>query len=153
LFAQNEVRVTHADANLLCKTHDAWLAEPDDGPGDNYWLVGQLIERHTVKKMMENVNAGENNLGEPHFEDQYWIGARSYTHHNEHNPGEWIWEKLNTTVNWFDWAPNEPNDYHRQQCLSYLRYDYGRDIFYNWNDWDCNAVADYICEKLCDVSS
>jgi len=31
---------------------------------------------------------------------------------------------LNTTVEWFDWAPGQPNDYHRQQCLSYVRYDY-----------------------------
>ena len=47
------------------------------------------------------------------------------TKHDEHNPGEWIWEYSNTTVEWFDWAPGEPNDYHRQQCMTFLRYDYG----------------------------
>ena len=46
------------------------------------------------------------------------------TKHNEHVPGEWIWEHTNTTVKWFDWAPDEPNDYHRQQCLAYIRYMY-----------------------------
>ena len=44
------------------------------------------------------------------------------TGHSEEHPGEWIWEHTNNTVQWFDWAPNEPNDYHRQQCMAYVRY-------------------------------
>ena len=46
------------------------------------------------------------------------------TKHDTHNTGEWIWETSNKTINWFDWAPGEPNDWHRQQCLVYLRYNY-----------------------------
>ena len=53
--------------------------------------------------------------------DKYYL---LQTKHNDHNPGEWIWEATNTTVEWFDWAEGEPNDYHRQQCMSYLRYTY-----------------------------
>merc|ERR1712141_570836 len=56
----------------------------------------------------------------------------------------------NTSISWFDWAPGQPDDYHRQQCLTFLRYDYGDKLTYNWNDWDCNADADFICEKVCD---
>ena len=44
------------------------------------------------------------------------------TGHSEEHPGEWIWEHANTTVQWFDWAPNQPDDYHRQQCMAYIRY-------------------------------
>lgn len=150
LFADNFQRVTHDEAGVLCKSHGAILAELEDGPGDNYWVVSQLIDRHTKKTMLESRKvAHENSLGGPHYEDQWWIGAKSYTRHDEHRPGEWRWEHENTTVEWFDWAPYEPNDYHRQQCLTFLRYDYGEDFTYNWNDWDCNTVADYICEKLC----
>jgi hypothetical protein len=119
----------------------------DDGAGDNYWIVEQLM-----KRLPDNEAAGEELQG-PHYDDQWWIGAKSYTKHDTHNPGEWVWEKLNTTVTWFDWAPGEPNDYHRQQCLAYLRYDYFGNPTYNWNDWDCNTVADYVCEKLCATNS
>merc|ERR1712203_244686 len=81
-------------------------------------------------------------------EDQWWIGARSYTGHSEEHPGEWVWENSNTTVQWFDWAPNQPDDYHRQQCMAYIRYtSLGMTYTYHWNDWDCNSqLADYICE-------
>merc|ERR1712179_205977 len=143
-FANEYVKVNHEDATTLCNARDAWLAEPDDGAGDNYWIVDQLLQRLETQKSFEE------GLNQPHYDDQWWIGAKSYTKHDTHKPGEWVWEKLNTTVEWFDWAPGEPNDYHRQQCLAYLRYDYFGDPFYNWNDWDCNTVADYICEKKCD---
>ena len=36
-----------------------------------------------------------------------------------------MWESTNKTVEWFDWAPGQPDDWHRQQCLVYIRYDYG----------------------------
>jgi len=146
LFGKDHTKVTHADATALCAGHgDAWLAEVEDGGRDNGWLVGQLMNRLN-KQPMKNTD-----LGFGHYEDQWWLGAKSYSHHNEHQPGSWTWEHLNATVDWFDWAPHEPDDYHRQQCLTYLRYQY--DPFYQtyeWNDWDCNDVADYICERLCD---
>jgi len=152
LFAHKYEDVTHGDATTLCESHGAYLAELVDGPGDNYWVVGKLLDIYNTKKQ---AGAAVNDLSGPHFEDQWWIGAKSYTKHNEHVPGEWIWEHANTTVQWFDWAPDEPNDYHRQQCLAYIRYMYptviGWEPFYNWNDWDCNALADYICEKPCDM--
>ena len=79
----------------------------------------------------------------------------------------------------FDWMRNEPNDWHSQNCLTFLKdqvissfegtkyYQYiqlleneklavscFQDIFgfgaYHWNDWDCKAMARYICEKDAD---
>merc|ERR1711981_1079132 len=144
LFADAYVKVTHADATTLCNARGGWLAEPNDGPGDNYWIVDQLLQR-----LPNNIEGGEELEG-PHYEDEWWIGAKSYSKHSEHSPGEWIWEKLNTTVEWFDWAPGQPNDSHRQQCMAYLRYNYFGENTYNWNDLDCETnVADYICEKMC----
>merc|ERR1712227_751142 len=137
--------LAHPLVRFLCLHRDAWLAEPDDGPGDNYWIVGKLLEKYPDK--MVEVEGPEG----PHYDDSWWIGAKSESKHDDHNPGVWRWEKLNTTVEWFDWAPGQPNDYHRQQCLSYVRYDYFGDNTYQWNDLDCESnVADYICEKLCD---
>ena len=54
-----------------------YLAEVVNGPDDNYWIVSQLIGRHT-REMSETDLTNKNTLGEPHFEDQWWIGAKSY---------------------------------------------------------------------------
>merc|ERR1712136_75763 len=51
-------------------------------------------------------------------------------------------ESTNTTVDWFDWAPGEPNDYHRQQCLVYIRYDY----------FGVSAKCAYICHSILYIS-
>merc|ERR1711997_167248 len=150
LFANEYTRVNHADATALCNTHDGWLAEIEDGPDDDRFIIKRLIEIWRTKKESAPAKV-EGELTGPHYEDQWWIGAKSYTRHNEQNPGEWIWEHLNSTVEWFDWAPGQPDDYHRQQCLTFLRWMHGDDPDYEWNDWDCNATADYVCERACDV--
>ena len=49
----------------------SWLAEPDDGPGDNYWIVNKLLE-----KFPDKMTKGEELEG-PHYDDQWWIGAKS----------------------------------------------------------------------------
>jgi len=151
LFADAYVRVNHADATTLCNARGGWLAQIEGAPEENYWIVDKLIG------LLPNKGApkysGQEELDGPHWDYQYWIGAKSYTKHNDHNPGEWVWEATNTTVEWFDWAEGEPNDYHRQQCMSYLLYTYFGNPTFQWNDWDCNTVADYICEKPCSMNS
>merc|ERR1712038_605327 len=142
-FAEYNTRVNHADATTICEYHGGWLAEALD-VHDNHWIVDQLLQRLGNEK-----SSLEPELEGAHHEDQWWIGAKSYTKHDEHNPGAWYWERTNATVEWFDWAPGQPNDHHRQQCMTYIRYDYFGDQTYNWNDRDCNDVADYICEKPC----
>jgi len=43
---------------------------------------------------------------------------------------------------------NEPNDWHGQNCLTFLK---DQDIFgfgvWHWNDWDCSQTARFICER------
>merc|ERR1712141_519170 len=149
-FADEDTRVNHADATALCNAKGGWLAEIDDIDWhhvDNQWLVDRLLDIHFHR----NQDKSKANLEGPHYDDQWWIGARSYTDHSEEHPSEWVWEHANTTVQWFDWAPNQPDDYHRQQCLAFIRYTvYGITYTYHWNDWDCNSqLADYICEAPC----
>merc|ERR1711992_115188 len=147
-FADENTRLNHADATAVCNGKGGWLAEIVDTDWhhvDNGWLVDKLLDIYYSK------NGKPDQLGGPHYEDQWWIGARSYTGHSEEHPGEWTWEHANTTVQWFDWAPNQPDDYHRQQCLAFIRYtSLGMTYTYHWNDWDCNSqLADYICEAPC----
>ena len=52
-----------------------WLAEIDDTDWhhvDNGWLVDKLLDIYYSK------NGKPDQLGGPHYEDQWWIGARSY---------------------------------------------------------------------------
>jgi len=156
LFGEQYASVNHDDAAYLCQGHDAWLAELEDGADDNYWVVNKLWHLHNQFRKFESVPSKENNLGDhTDYGDQFWIGARSYTKHDVHNPGAWIWENLNTSVTWFNWEDGQPNDWHRQQCMTFVRHDFTNgngdvvDFTYNWNDQDCNDQADYICEKLC----
>merc|ERR1711953_1411918 len=137
LFPTTLARVSHGDAKL---------AEPLDGAPNNYWIVDQLQTRLYENNKPEDFEGLEG----PRYDDIWWMGGKSYTKHDSHNPGEWVWETANTTIEWFDWAPNQPDDWHRQQCLTYLHYNYFGVPTYQWNDWDCNTVADYICEKPCE---
>lgn len=139
-FGLDSEKVSHDHAKILCEAHGGFLAEVPWGPQLNHWIVLQLLDR-----------AKETGERRPHFERQYWLGARDFGHHNEHIPGTWVWEHRNTTVEWFDWGTNEPNNYGGQNCLTYLYYE---DIFgfrnFHWNDWSCDEAADFICEKIID---
>merc|ERR1712002_550761 len=125
--------VTRDDASLLCAAHDSWVAELDH-PGINYWLKSQLLN---------NFEAGDR--------VQFWMGAFTGDRHSENMPGEWIWPHKNETVKWFDWAPNEPNNYYGEYCMGMMEvhdpFYFYRD--YYWNDLDCDGTHHYICEKKC----
>merc|ERR1711936_359291 len=54
LFADNYARVNHEDAGLLCESHNGWLAELEDGPGDNYWVVQKLIDLREMGRQLPN---------------------------------------------------------------------------------------------------
>jgi len=148
-FGNNYEKVTHNTAKLLCQSMGGFLAEVPYGPHLNNWIVNQLLDRNTK---YFNVDS-ENGLGRPHYETQYWLGARDFGHHNDHMPGHWMWEHRNTSVEWFDWGSDEPNNYNGQNCLTYLQYT---DVFFpsfstfKWNDWDCDVPADFICEQIID---
>merc|ERR1711922_134303 len=79
----------------------------------------------------------------PHPGVNYWIKAKLldlYTPDKQEKAG-------------VPWGNNEPNDFHGQNCMTYM--EYRNPIFQNyrdyfWNDSDCNSdVAHYICVKDC----
>merc|ERR1712115_279707 len=133
-YFEGTERVTRDDADLLCQSHDAWVAELDH-PGINYWLKSQLLNRFEAGDRIE-----------------FWMGAFTGERHSENAPGEWIWPHKNETVQWFDWAEGQPNNYHGQYCMALM--EWHRDPFYFdrdyfWNDLECDWTQHYICEKQC----
>eukprot|EP00091_Calanus_sinicus_P017891 TRINITY_DN389_c0_g1_i1.p1 TRINITY_DN389_c0_g1~~TRINITY_DN389_c0_g1_i1.p1 ORF type:complete len:192 (-),score=70.67 TRINITY_DN389_c0_g1_i1:81-611(-) len=130
--------VTRDDADILCAFHDSWVAELDH-PGINYWLKAELLK-----------------MTEPGDFNQFWLGAKTTGRHDpDHDQGEWSWQHRNETVEWFDWANGQPNDWHNENCL--VLAEYHNPLFpsrrdYLWNDYFCDgASAHYICEKKCAV--
>ena len=72
--------------------------------------------------------------------------------HSEASPGEWWWPHHNESVDWFDWADGQPNNFQGQNCLAMIEqhdpfFPMFRDYF--WNDFDCDMSAHYICEHKC----
>merc|ERR1711892_916928 len=130
-------QVTKQDAEILCSFHEGWLLEIDR-PALNYWIKAQLLEKYT-EKADAKVPWG----------NQFWMGAVTMDHHNDHVNGNWMWPKQNVSVDWFDWGENEPNDYHTQFCMTYMEWRgiWNKDYF--WNDYNCDGVGHYICMKEC----
>jgi len=147
-FGQNNEKVTHDVAKLICEGMGGFMAEIPYGPHLNYWIVGKLLEKNKfITKVDSEVGAGA-----PNYDIQYWLGATDLSYHNIHHPGNWVWEHRNTTVQWFDWADGEPNNFHHgENCLTMLYYE---DWFgfrnFHWNDEKCDHVMDFICEQIID---
>ena len=140
-------QVTKSDADILCASHQGFIAEIDQ-VGLNYWLKSQLIEKYTPDRQPASLAKA----GVP-WGNLFWLGAVTQEHHDDHVNGNWLWPHANVAVEWFDWGDNEPNDFHSQNCLTFMEYrnvifqDF-RDYF--WNDSDCKEdVAHYICVKEC----
>ena len=75
-------------------------------PGINYWLKSHLLE-----------------ITEPGRREAFWLGGRCQGRHSEHQPGTWTWDHMNETIEWFDWADGEPNNYdHNEMCLTLTEY-------------------------------
>merc|ERR1712000_135996 len=140
LPAEDHEKVTKGDAELICEGHDGWLVEVDENTseGKNHWL------RHLLEDLVEHEEGWHGH----NYDDQWWIGATVQGEHGDHNWGNWVWDHSNTSVDWYDWLEGEPNDWHGQNCLTYLfeHHEHGWGS-YGWNDWDCHQVARYICEK------
>merc|ERR1712080_234181 len=102
-----------------------------------------------LKKLISDVE-GQGRPGQPgqKWGDQWWIGATVNGPHDDHQWGNWTWDHTGTSVEWFDWMRNEPNDWRQQNCLTFLK---DQDIFgfgpHHWNDWGCDQLARYICER------
>merc|ERR1712001_37993 len=125
--------VTKESADVICAAHGgAWVAEMDH-PGINYWLKSLLIDHE------EGANQG----------NQYWLGGTTSERHGSHHPGTWWWPHFNRTIEWTDWADNEPNNMDRNEnCMTF--YEYRDPIFpifrdFYWNDMDCDGIARYLC--------
>merc|ERR1712080_571957 len=135
-------KVTKADAELICKGHEGWLVDMDEGWGSQ---KNNMLKKIIIDKEVEIGHHGGPGM---QWLDQWWVGATCSGRHSDHNWGNWTWDHTGTELKWFDWMRHEPNDWHSQRCLTFLK---DQDIFgygvYHWNDWDCDSTARFICER------
>merc|ERR1711971_916939 len=136
-------QLSKMNGEILCASHGGWIVEIPH-PGVNYWIKAMLLDLYTPDKQ-EKAGVPWGNL--------FWMGAVTEDRHDDHVNGNWWWPHANASVQWFDWGDNEPNDFHGQNCMTFM--EYRNPIFQNyrdyfWNDSDCtNDVAHYICVKDC----
>merc|ERR1712095_26484 len=94
--------------------HGGWLVDLDEGHGGH--------KNGVIKKLIsEAVGQGDWGIPGKKFDDQWWIGATCHGRHSEHNWGNWTWDHNGEEVGWYDWMDDEPNDWHSQDCLTYLK--------------------------------
>merc|ERR1712192_317117 len=133
-------QLSKMNGEILCASHGGWIVEIPH-PGVNYWIKAMLLDLYTPDK-----------AGVP-WGNLFWMGAVTEDRHDDHVNGNWWWPHANASVQWFDWGDNEPNDFHGQNCMTFM--EYRNPIFQNyrdyfWNDSDCtNDVAHYICVMDC----
>jgi len=141
LLSDIDERVTNEDAAIICAYHEGWLVDMDEGHGPD--------KNRLLKRLISDAE-GQGRPGWPGMQylDQWWIGATVNGPHGDHQWGNWTWDHTGTSIEWYDWMRNEPNDWRQQNCLTFLK---DQDIFgygvHHWNDWGCDQLARYICER------
>merc|ERR1712080_800772 len=141
LLSDIDERVTNEDAAIICSYHEGWLVDMDEGHGPD--------KNRLLKRLISDAG-GQGRPGWPGMQylDQWWIGATVNGPHGDHQWGNWTWDHTGTSIEWYDWMRNEPNDWRQQNCLTFLK---DQDIFgygvHHWNDWGCDQLARYICER------
>merc|ERR1712212_365796 len=140
LLSGLDERVTKADAAVICEFHEGWLVDMDEGRGPQ--------KNNLLKSLINDADPGSPGFPGNQYGDQWWIGATVHGPHGDHQYGNWTWDHNGAEISWFDWMKNEPNDWHGQNCLTFLK---DQDIFgfgvLHWNDWDCSQTARFICER------
>jgi len=140
LLSGVDERVTKSDAETICAFHEGWLVDMDEGRGPQ--------KNNLIKSLISAVDPHVPQIPGMQYDDQWWIGATVHGPHGDHNYGNWTWDHTGTEITWYDWMRNEPNDWHGQNCLTFLKW--GDPVgfgIYHWNDWDCNQLARFICER------
>jgi len=133
-FGHEDGKVSYNDAVLLCEELDASLPELSNGPTMNHWIVQRMLQKRLAGKEMRR----------PIVEEQFWLGGTKES-------GSWIWQNKGDEVQWFDWGEGEPTNHSDENCLTYMLYedDFSFEDF-KWNDWKCDSLAYFICEKTVD---
>ena len=85
-----------------------------------------------MKNQEENVYVQQRHGGE-----KAWIGLNDVT-----TEGRFIWTD-GSAVNFTNWAKNQPNNFHNQDCVHTL----GVSKNYKWNDVPCSQCFNYTCKK------
>merc|ERR1719285_685374 len=68
-FGENNEKVTHDVAKLICEGMGGFMAEIPYGPHLNYWIVGKLLEKNKfITKVDSEVGAGA-----PDYDIEYWL--------------------------------------------------------------------------------
>ncbi|XP_048733096.1 perlucin-like protein [Ostrea edulis] len=104
------------NALKMCEIHDSYLVHIDN-----------VDENVFITHLLQTSNT--NNT---------WLGATDWT-----VEGTWLWEPHGHKMDYTNFAPGQPNNYHTQNCLLMDAAHH-----YQWNDLGClTSTRHYICER------
>ncbi|XP_076090188.1 lectin BRA-3-like [Mytilus galloprovincialis] len=112
-FLTKQETLNWNDAQHACQGINARLAE---------------VQTHAKVEFLRNMLSKE--------DGDWWIGAK-----DDVTEGQWRWAS-GELFDYTDWAPNEPNNDHDQDCLQMFKTDQ-----YHWDDDRCDVAKHFICEK------
>lgn len=104
---------THASAKRNCAVYGGTLAGPL-GEADQELLKKALVARFAPRR--------------------FWIGLNDVA-----EEGNFVWSS-GGHLGHLDWAPGEPNDYSKEDCVEVYA------DTWTWNDFDCAAAKAFVCE-------
>merc|ERR1712126_131036 len=79
-------------------------------------------KNNLIKSLISQVDPHFPQMPGMQYDDQWWIGATVHGPHGEHSYGNWTWDHSGAEITWYDWMRNEPNDWHGQNCLTFLKW-------------------------------
>ncbi|XP_062604710.1 perlucin-like protein [Saccostrea cucullata] len=95
-------------------------------------------------KLVEVETSEENSYLRLHLFDigrqssvDFWMGMTDLV-----AEGHWRWMSTQSNATFMDWYPGEPNNGNDEDCATF-----GINYSWHWNDVDCTAKMNYICEK------
>lgn len=72
------------------------------------------------------------------YSDSYWIGINDLQ-----EEGTWVWVNSNTEATFTNWTRGQPDNAVNNENCGIIQKGYN----YLWNDGQCYAALNYICEK------
>lgn len=111
--------LTWTEAKNVCKFQGAYLVEHNS-----------LEEVYHLTKVLTSSGKWTQTL-------EYWTGGTDIL-----KEGNWKWSYSGTTVNFYHWHPNQPDNHGNEDCMTSQPNADGL-----WNDLSCDHHQRYVCER------
>ncbi|XP_076455601.1 low affinity immunoglobulin epsilon Fc receptor-like [Babylonia areolata] len=101
-------------------------------------IACDIVQGHLVEINSPEENAFVASLAKQHRDASLWIGLEDFV-----IEGEYEWTSSHTKPEFYNWKPNEPNNYYNNEDCVLIEASTG-----GWFDVDCVQKHPFLCESL-----